>query len=104
MITITPELLWLAVGFAGQFIFFLRFVVQWVHSERRGRSSIPVAFWYLSIFGAVIILAYAIYRLDPVFILGQGLAIIIYVRNLALIRKKDKELPKEDTSTWDQKE
>ncbi len=86
---IDNALFWITVGFLGQFIFFLRFLVQWVHSERRGESVIPVAFWYLSIVGAIIILIYAIYREDPVFIIGQGAAIIIYVRNLVLIGKKN---------------
>lgn len=80
---------WITIGFLGQFIFFLRFLVQWIASEKKGESIIPVAFWYLSIVGAVIILIYAIYRKDPVFIVGQGAAIIIYIRNLVLISKKN---------------
>ncbi|MEX0918571.1 MAG: lipid-A-disaccharide synthase N-terminal domain-containing protein [Candidatus Paceibacterota bacterium] len=81
------EIIWIGIGFTGQFIFFLRFFIQWISSEKRGESYVPVAFWYLSIIGALIILAYAIYRVDPVFIIGQGLAIIIYMRNLILIRR-----------------
>lgn len=80
--------LWVLLGFFGQFLFFMRFVTQWVVSERKGESVIPIYFWYFSIFGALMILVYAIYRMDPVFILGQGLAMIIYVRNLMLIHKK----------------
>jgi lipid-A-disaccharide synthase-like uncharacterized protein len=77
---------WLLVGFGGQALFMGRFVVQWLASERRRRSVIPVSFWYLSILGALVLLAYAVHRRDPVFVAGQGLGVAIYVRNLALIR------------------
>lgn len=76
---------WIAVGFAGQLLFSARFIVQWVLSEREGRSYIPMAFWYFSIAGGITLLAYAIHRQDPVFIAGQGFGLIIYVRNLTLI-------------------
>ncbi|MGE0479533.1 MAG: lipid-A-disaccharide synthase N-terminal domain-containing protein [Phycisphaerae bacterium] len=75
-------------GFAGQFVFMLRFVVQWLASERRGRSVIPLAFWYLSLAGGVMLLVYAVLRQDPVFVLGQGLGLFIYARNLALIHRR----------------
>ncbi|MEX0930374.1 MAG: lipid-A-disaccharide synthase N-terminal domain-containing protein [Candidatus Paceibacterota bacterium] len=75
---------WVIFGFGAQFIFFLRFVVQWIASERARATVIPLSFWYLSIAGAAMILVYAIYRLDIVFIAGQGLALFIYVRNLAI--------------------
>ncbi len=78
--------LWVIFGFAAQFMFFLRFVVQWIHSEKAKQSVIPVSFWYFSIAGAVMIFIYAIHIKDPVFITGQGLAIMIYLRNLRLIR------------------
>ncbi len=78
---------WLIVGFLGQFIFFLRFVVQWWYSEKAKMSVIPIYFWYLSIIGALIIFVYAIVRRDPVFFLGQLLAILIYIRNLYFIKK-----------------
>jgi lipid-A-disaccharide synthase-like uncharacterized protein len=81
------EPLWLAVGFGGQALFGLRFIVQWIHSERRGESVVPVIFWYISLCGGAVLLAYAIYRRDPVFITGQGLGLLIYARNLALIRR-----------------
>lgn len=84
--------LWVLLGFAGQFVFFMRFIVQWVVSEKRGESIIPTAFWYLSIIGAIIILIYALYREDPVFILGQGAALFIYTRNLILIHRKKRRL------------
>jgi lipid-A-disaccharide synthase-like uncharacterized protein len=76
---------WIAVGFAGQLLFSARFIVQWVLSERKGRSYIPMAFWYFSIAGGMTLLAYAIHRQDPVFIVGQAFGLIIYLRNLTLI-------------------
>lgn len=79
--------LWMAVGFAGQIFFFGRFVIQWIQSERRGRSVIPTVFWYLSLGGGLLLLAYAIHRRDPVFIAGQAAGSVVYVRNLMLIRR-----------------
>lgn len=84
--------LWLVLGFLAQFCFFLRFFVQWLVSERRGESVVPLAFWYLSITGGILLLFYSIYRKDPVFILGQAMGLVIYTRNLVLIRKS-KTLP-----------
>jgi len=80
--------LFLVVGFAGQIIFASRFLVQWIVSERRGESVVPVSFWYLSIAGSILLLIYSIARLDPVFILGQSTGTFIYVRNLMLLRNK----------------
>ncbi|MBS8270734.1 hypothetical protein DYI26_18680 [Halomonas litopenaei] len=77
---------WLAVGFLGQALFSARFVVQWLASERAKRSVVPVAFWFLSLAGGVTLLVYAIHRRDPVFILGQGAGLLIYLRNLMLLR------------------
>ena len=77
---------WLLVGFGGQLLFMGRFVIQWLASERRRRSVIPVSFWYLSIAGALVLLAYALHRRDPVFVAGQVLGMGIYLRNLYLIR------------------
>jgi lipid-A-disaccharide synthase-like uncharacterized protein len=79
------ELAWIIVGLGGQVLFMMRFLVQWIVSEKAGRSTIPVAFWWLSIGGAAILLAYAIWRADPVFILGQSLGFLVYARNLWLI-------------------
>ena len=76
---------WLAVGFAGQALFSMRFLVQWIASERARRSVIPKPFWYLSLAGGLTLLAYAIHRHDPVFILGQSSGAFIYGRNLWLI-------------------
>jgi lipid-A-disaccharide synthase-like uncharacterized protein len=79
------ETVWLAIGFLGQGLFFMRFFVQWLASERKGKSHIPISFWYFSLGGSMILLTYAIYRLDPVFICGQLFGILVYVRNLQLI-------------------
>ncbi|MDR4504458.1 MAG: lipid-A-disaccharide synthase N-terminal domain-containing protein [Candidatus Scalindua sp.] len=79
--------IWTIVGIFGQILFFIRFFVQWLASERAGNSVIPLAFWYFSIMGGLILFAYALWRKDPVFILGQSIGIIIYSRNLYLIRK-----------------
>jgi len=76
---------WLIVGFLGQVLFSMRFILQWVHSERARRSVIPLAFWYFSLAGSIVLLTYAIHRQDPVFILGQAGGIVIYLRNLYLI-------------------
>lgn len=81
------EKYWVAVGLIGQAVFSARFIVQWIASEKRRQSVIPHAFWFLSIIGSVILLSYAIYRQDPVFILGQSMGFIIYFRNLWLIFK-----------------
>ena len=85
------EIIFLIIGFTGQGLFASRFVVQWIYSENKGESVIPVAFWYLSIFGGMGLLTYAIFRKDPVIILGQSFGIFIYLRNLILIYKKKKK-------------
>lgn len=79
---------WLILGFSGQLLFALRFLVQWVCSERRQESYIPVVFWYFSLGGGVILLLYAIHIKDPVFILGQSTGVVVYLRNLSLIHRK----------------
>jgi lipid-A-disaccharide synthase-like uncharacterized protein len=78
---------WLAVGFTGQALFTARFLVQWIASERRRDSVVPVAFWWFSLMGGLTLLAYATSRRDPVIILGQSMGIFIYVRNLMLVAK-----------------
>ena len=88
------EIFFLAIGFLGQGLFASRFVFQWIYSEKRGVSSIPIIFWYLSIFGGIGLLTYAIFRKDPVIILGQSFGIFIYLRNLILIYNKEKEYEK----------
>jgi lipid-A-disaccharide synthase-like uncharacterized protein len=82
------ETIWLGIGFCGQALFFMRFLVQWITSEIKKRSVIPVAFWYFSFFGGLTLLAYAIYRRDPVFIIGQSTGSIIYIRNMQLVYKE----------------
>lgn len=87
---------WYLVGFAGQFFFMMRFVVQWISSERQRRSIIPVAFWFFSIGGGSILLIYAISQADPVFIAGQSLGLLIYARNLWFIfgrRRQELDAP-----------
>jgi len=75
---------WLTLGLIGQCIFSARFVVQWIYSERRHRSTMPMTFWYLSVAGGAILLGYAVYQRDPVFIAGQTGGLAIYLRNIQL--------------------
>lgn len=84
--------LWVALGFVAQGMFTMRFVVQWLASERAGRSVIPLAFWFFSMGGGLMLLVYAIQRRDPVFIAGQSLGLFVYIRNLMLIRREKKDL------------
>ncbi len=86
---------WLIIGLVGQATFFMRFMIQWIVSEKKGESTIPVAFWYLSLTGGLILFCYAIHKRDPVFIMGQSSGILIYVRNLILVRRSSagKKLP-----------
>jgi len=79
---------WIILGLAFQGAFTARFLVQWVASERQGKSVIPISFWYLSLFGSAGLLLYAVVRADPVFILGQSLGSIVYIRNLVLIYRE----------------
>ena len=83
----TSETLWIAIGFLGQALFTSRFLVQWIASERRRESVIPVAFWWLSVVGGLTLLSYAVWRQDPVFIIGQASGLVVYARNLALIAR-----------------
>lgn len=85
------EFWWVAFGIGGQLVFTARFLVQWIASERAKKSVVPIAFWYLSIAGAVVLFAYAVYRRDPVFILGQSMGLVIYVRNLWLIHAERRD-------------
>jgi lipid-A-disaccharide synthase-like uncharacterized protein len=73
---------WLALGFLAQGLFTARFLVQWIASERAGKSVMPIAFWFFSIGGGLLLLVYALYRRDPVFILGQAFGVFVYARNL----------------------
>jgi lipid-A-disaccharide synthase-like uncharacterized protein len=89
----TTEHVWLAVGLLGQALFSTRFLVQWIASERRKESVVPREFWYFSVGGGLTLLAYAIYRLDPVFILGQGAGLFVYARNLYFIHRSHATAP-----------
>lgn len=84
------EFWWVVVGLGGQLLFTARFLVQWIASERAGKSVVPLAFWYFSVGGGVILFAYAVYRADPVFILGQSMGLFIYLRNLWLIHAENR--------------
>ena len=86
-----PDVWWLVLGFSGQLAFSARFLVQWLVSEARRESVIPVPFWYLSLVGGSLLFVYALHRQDPVFIVGQGAGIFIYSRNLVLISRRRKE-------------
>ncbi len=83
--------LWVLFGFIAQVMFMARFLVQWIASERARRSVVPAAFWFFSVAGGALLLVYAIYREDPVFIVGQGLGLFIYLRNIVFIRREKRE-------------
>jgi lipid-A-disaccharide synthase-like uncharacterized protein len=96
-----PEVIWVTVGGIGQACFGGRMILQWWVSERQKQSVIPVAFWYLSLVGGVMMLAYALWRTDPVFIAGQLLSLVIYIRNIKLFRVEQRmkiSTPEEDPS------
>jgi lipid-A-disaccharide synthase-like uncharacterized protein len=87
------ELAWLAIGFLAQLMFSMRFIIQWLASERARQSIVPEAFWYFSFAGGLMLFAYAIYRFDPVFMLGQGGGLLIYARNIHFIwQSKERRL------------
>ena len=89
------DLIWLCVGLLGQILFMMRFIVQWLHSERHQQSIIPVSFWYFSLVGGLTVLLYGIHKMEPVIILGQLPGTFVYARNLMLInrhKKSQKEL------------
>ncbi|HTQ14025.1 MAG TPA: lipid-A-disaccharide synthase N-terminal domain-containing protein [Rhizomicrobium sp.] len=88
----TVDHVWLLVGFLGQALFASRFIVQWFRSEMEGRSVIPLSFWYCSVGGGVVLLAYAIFKRDPVFIIGQASGLFVYARNLWLIFREREAL------------
>ena len=92
------EILILILGFTGQTMFFMRFFVQWLYSEKHKRSLIPTAFWYFSIGGSSLLLIYAIIRQDIVFIVGQSTGFIIYTRNLVLISRERREKEQQESA------
>jgi lipid-A-disaccharide synthase-like uncharacterized protein len=81
---------WVVLGFVAQGLFTMRFAVQWIASERVGRSVVPMAFWWFSISGGLLLLVYALYRRDPVFIFGQAFGVFIYLRNVVLVLRERK--------------
>jgi len=88
---LTPaELLWLSLGLLGQLMFSARWLIQWFVTEKTGRSTMPEMFWYLSLFGGLLVFGYGLHRMDPVIILGQ-FGVLIYARNLFFIRKEKKD-------------
>jgi lipid-A-disaccharide synthase-like uncharacterized protein len=89
------EIAWISIGFLGQTLFAMRFIIQWIVSERHRDSVVPVAFWYFSIGGGSVLLSYAIWRADPVIIAGQATGLLIYSRNLYFIlqRRRGEEVP-----------
>ncbi|OIQ84026.1 lipid-A-disaccharide synthase [mine drainage metagenome] len=93
----STDVAWLAIGLTGQTMFMMRFVVQWIHSERHQKSVIPVSFWYLSLVGGLTVLAYGLHRAEPVIILGQLPGTIVYTRNLMLIYREKRDLLAEIT-------
>lgn len=86
------DILWLSIGFTGQALFSARFIIQWLTSEKRGKSVIPIPFWYLSLAGGITLLFYALHKRDPVFILGQLFGILVYTRNLLLIYREQQQI------------
>jgi lipid-A-disaccharide synthase-like uncharacterized protein len=86
------EVMILVLGFAGQALFFMRFFVQWLHSEKQRRSVFPISFWYFSIAGSSLLLGYALIRKDIVFVVGQATGFLIYTRNLSLIAREKREM------------
>jgi len=91
-LNVDKEIIWLIIGFIGQALFSARFIVQWLKSEREKKSVFPIAFWYFSIGGGVTLLVYAVYREDPVFIVGQLSGLLIYFRNLYFVVHERKNL------------
>lgn len=82
------EIIWVSIGLGGQAMFSMRFIIQWIVSEKKRDSVVPIAFWYFSLGGATILLSYGIWRADPVIILGQSTGFVIYLRNLYFIHKR----------------
>jgi len=97
--TPVTEITWLIVGFVAQLMFSMRFIIQWIASERARRSIVPETFWYFSFLGGMMLFAYAIYRVDPVFILGQGTGLLIYARNIHFIWTHKRERKNQGSSS-----
>ena len=87
----TTDQIWIAIGFFAQAMFSMRFMVQWIATEKAKKSVVPMAFWYLSLAGGSLLLSYAIYRMDPVFIVGQAAGLLVYTRNIWIIKAHSQE-------------
>jgi lipid-A-disaccharide synthase-like uncharacterized protein len=85
--TMTTEQMWVGIGVVGQAFFGMRILLQWIATERQQRSVVPLSFWLFSVAGAITLLSYAIYRLDPVFIIAEVMGLLIYARNLCFVRR-----------------
>lgn len=85
---LTTDVIWLSIGFIGQALFSGRFIIQWIMSEKQRKSVLPIHFWYFSIAGGITLFVYAIHKQDPVFIVGQGLGVFIYFRNLYFMKQE----------------
>jgi lipid-A-disaccharide synthase-like uncharacterized protein len=85
-----PDAIWHAAGFLGQIVFTMRFVVQWIASEKQGKSIIPIHFWFFSIAGSLVLLVYSFWLRNPVFVVAQSFGCFVYVRNLTLLAKEKK--------------
>jgi lipid-A-disaccharide synthase-like uncharacterized protein len=90
---------WLTIGFLGQALFTARFLVQWIASERKRRSVVPAAFWWLSLLGGTALLAYAVFRRDPVIITGQVMGLFVYARNLMLLTANGRQASRPEART-----
>ena len=88
----STEQIWIGIGLFGQILFGSRMLIQWIASEREGRSIVPTVFWYISIAGGAVLLSYAIYRADPVFILGQAAGSMVYLRNVYFIHREKRSV------------
>jgi len=97
-IEMSPDAIWIGIGLLGQSLFFMRFLFQWIASEKAGQSVIPHVFWYFSIGGSLILLAYAVWRQDPVFMIGQSTGLFIYMRNIVLIRRSSSSIVQDPES------
>lgn len=91
MLSLSSHIIWLSIGFLGQFLFAMRFLWQWLQSEKQKKSVIPESFWYFSLSGGIILTIYAIHLRDPVYILGQSTGLFVYLRNLYFIVKAKEE-------------
>ena len=92
---VSSQTFWIAIGFAGQALFSARFLIQWIASERAKKSVVPKLFWYFSLAGGATLFDYAAWREDPVFMVGQAFGLIVYIRNLWLIRHEHDAQPQE---------